>query len=71
MKDNNRFSFSNRDFNWPKEHYMDSCLEKMLEIKALFTPEFISIKRGERVELVADSLGLNEEQEQLLQILFS
>ncbi len=71
MNDGKRFSFSNRDFHWREERYRDNCLEKMLEIKALFPPEAISISGEKNIDKAAAHLGLNDEQTQLLHELFS
>lgn len=70
MNDGRRFSFSNRDFDWREPRYQDNCLETMLEIRELFTPESISIKGEKNIGKVVDYLGLNSEQAQLLHNLF-
>lgn len=70
MKDGKSFAFSNRDFDWRKDNYRELCLEKMLEIKSSFASDLITIKGEHNVKKVADYLGLNDEQTQLLQKLF-
>jgi len=70
MKDGKSFSFSNRDFDWRKPHLQERCLNQMLDIKAFFPPDTITIKGENKLEKVADYLGFNEEQTQLLQELF-
>lgn len=70
MKDGKSFAFSNRDFDWSKDNYRELCLEKMLEIKSFFASDLITIKGEHNVKKVADYLGLNDEQTQLLQELF-
>lgn len=69
--DGKRFSFSDWHFNWSEDTYQDRCLEKMLEIKALFPSEAITIKGEKSVDTVAKAKGLNEEQTRLLHSLFS
>lgn len=64
------FTFSNRDFDWREPNSKERALQKMLEIKALFMPDEITIKGAHNIEKVADYLGLNDEQKQLLQKLF-
>ncbi len=68
--DGRRFSFSNHDFDWRNDRYQNNCLETMLEIKALFTQESISIIGADSIDRVIDFIGLNSEQAQLLHNLF-
>lgn len=70
MKDEKSFAFSNRDFDWREPHDQERCLNQMLDIKAFFPPDAITIKGENNLEKLADYLGLNEEQNQLLQELF-
>lgn len=70
MKDGKLFRFSNRDFDWRKPHLQERCLNQMLDVKAFFPPDAISIKGEDKLEKLSDYLGLNEEQNQLLQELF-
>ncbi len=71
MKDGKSFTFSNRDFNWREPNCQERCLKKMLDIKTFFTPDAITIKEKHSIDKVADYLGMNDEQKQLLQELFS
>lgn len=71
MKDGESFSFSNRDFDWRGEDKADICLDKLLEIKALFALEDITIEGANDVDEVAAFLGFDEQQEAKLKQLFS
>lgn len=71
MTDGKSFTFSNRDFDSREPAYQEMCLNKMIEIKALFSPDMITIKGENNIEKVVDYLGLNVEQIQLLQKLFT
>lgn len=71
MKDGESFTFSNRDFDWREPNYHERCLNKMLDIKTFFTPDTITIEGERNIEKVADYLGMNDEQKQLLLELFS
>lgn len=70
MSDGQRFSFSNRDFYWRQSNRKDLCLEKMVEIKALFSPDQITIKGADDVDKVAAYISLDESQTQRLHQLF-
>lgn len=70
MTDGKSFTFSNRDFDWRKPDYQEMCLCKMIDIKALFAPDMITIKGENNIEKVVDDLGLNDEQTLLLHKLF-
>lgn len=70
MKDGKSFTFSNRDFDWREPHYQERCLNQMLDIKAFFPPDSITIEGEHNIEKVADYIGMNDEQNQLLQELF-
>ena len=69
-EDGMTFTFSYEDFDWRKPGRQETCLRKMLEIKALFPPDAITIKGEQKLEKVVDYLGLNEELTQLLYQLF-
>lgn len=71
MKNGKSFTFSNRDFDWREPNYQERCLNQMLVIKTLFTPDAITIEGEHNIEKVADYLGMNDEQKQLLRELFS
>lgn len=71
MKDGKSFTFSSGDFNRREPNYQERCLNKMLDIKTFFTPDAITIKGEHNIDEVADYLGMNDEQKQLLQELFS
>lgn len=71
MSDGKFFSFTNRSFDHRDDGFMDICLEKMLEVRALFPTERITINGEENVDKAADYFGLNEEQRQRLYSLFS
>ncbi len=70
LKDGKSFTFSNRDFDRREPHYQERCLNQMLDIKSFFTSDTITIKGKHTIEKVADYLGMNDEQNQLLQELF-
>lgn len=70
MTDGKEIRFSNADFNRNGANNNDISLEKMLEIKDLFSKEDITIKGKEDVDKVADHIGLNERQAQMLRNLF-
>ena len=71
MKDGNDFTFSNRDFDWRVSGAKDKCLDKMLEIKGLFSPDAVTVEGADKIDKVSDFLGLNEQQRAKLQALFS
>lgn len=71
MIDEKEFTFSNRDFDWRVSDSKDICLDKMLEIKALFSTNQITIEGANDITRVADFLGLNEQQLTKLNTLFS
>lgn len=70
MSDGQRFSFSNRDFYWRQSNRKDLCLEKVMELKALFSPDQITIKGADDVDKVAAYIALDEAQTQKLHQLF-
>lgn len=70
MKDGKSFSFSNRDFDWREPYDQEKWLNQMLGIKAFFTPDTITIKGENNIEKLADFIGMNDEQTQLIQELF-
>lgn len=70
MTDGKTFTFSNRDFDWREPNSKEMCLKRMIAIKALFSPDKITIKGANNIEKVADYLGLNDDQLQLLRNLF-
>ncbi len=71
MKDGQKFTFSNRDFDWRVSGSKDLCLDKMLEIKGLFDADRITVKGSQNKDDVADFLGLNEQQRAKLEKLLS
>lgn len=68
--DNKTFYFTNRDFDFTKPDSEDTSLEKMAEIKALFSEDDITIKGAENIDIVSDFIGLNKRQTQSLYDLF-
>lgn len=70
MKDGKTFLFSNRDFDWRVTGATDNSLDKMLEIKGLFSPESITVNGKENIGEVSDYFGFNEQQEEKLKLLF-
>ncbi len=71
MTDGKEYSFSNRAFEGGPLEEADACLNKMLEIKALFESESIRIIGAEKTDKTADYLKFNERQKDKLNELFS
>ncbi len=67
MENGKKHTFGSRDF--ASGH--DACLDEMLEIKALFAPEDVTIDGAELIHKAAHNLGFNAEQEAKLAKLFS
>lgn len=70
MHNGHSFVFSNRDFGEKGEAHKELSLAKMLEIKALFSPNAITCKGIDNVDKVADDRALNESQTRQLHLLF-
>lgn len=70
MHDGRTFVFSDRDFGEKGEAHKELSLAKMLEVKALFSPDAITYKGAEKVDKIAEDRGLNESQIRQLHQLF-
>jgi hypothetical protein len=71
MEDGKTCSFSNRDFKSYGLKTPDVCLDKMLEIKAMFSSESITIEGAKNITKAANKLGFNESQKAKFYELFS
>lgn len=71
MKDGKAFSFSNKNFSGRLGGSMNLCLNKMLEIKELFSPAAITIQGAESIGEVSDYFKLDAQQVAKLEQLFT
>lgn len=69
--DGEKYTFDNRDFDWRANNSRTVSLEKMLEIKNLFSKEAITIKGSENIDDVSEFYGMTEVQQEKLVKLFS